>query len=94
MINKYIKYGTDKIETKIPVGILIKKSTPITNMSATKIKIAEIIELAGNKILLSVPTIFLAICGPIKPKKKKLPPNATEAEDIATAQNEIIINLF
>ena len=78
----------------MPVGMLIKKSTPITSISAKRIKVAETKEAAGNNTLVSVPTNFLAIWGPISPKKKKFPPKATDAEDIATAQNAIIINSF
>lgn len=72
----------------------MRKSTPITNISEINIRIAEIKELAGNKTLLSVPTIFLAICGPIRPRKKKFPPKATEAEEMATAQKAMIMNSF
>ena len=69
----------------MPVGILVKALTPITSISATKIIIAEQIPLAKNKTRLSTPTSFLAICGPIKPKKKKFPPKATDALLIAIA---------
>ena len=89
-----MKYGTDIIDTKIPVGIFTNISTPITSMSLTKIKIEEMKVADGIKNLASEPTIFLAIWGPINPKKKKLPPNATEALDIATADIVKITNSF
>ena len=80
-----MKYGTDNIETNIPVGMFANASTPIINISATNIIIAEQVPLAKNKTRVSTPTSFLAICGPIKPRKKKFPPKATEALLMAIA---------
>ena len=55
-------------------------------MLAAMIMTADATPDAGIRYRVSVPTILRAICGPISPKKKKFPPNATEADDIPTAK--------
>lgn len=65
-----MKYGTDKIETIVPVGILANTSIPITIMSEIITKIPAMTPLAGIKTRVSVPTSRRAICGAIRPKKR------------------------
>ena len=78
----------------MPVGIFANAFVDRTKVSATNTITAEIIPDAINKNLLSQPIIFLAICGPIRPKKKKFPPNATEDDDNAIAENDKNKNSF
>ena len=79
-----MKYGTENIEIMIPIGTLAKNFSPDPKAFAITTIIADTTPAVGIRILESVPTIFLAIWGPINPKKKKFPPKATTPEHITT----------
>ena len=79
-----MKYGTEKMEIIIPTGTFARNFNPDPNAFATTTIIDETAPVVGIKTLESVPTIFLAICGPINPRKKKFPPKATTPDEITT----------